>query len=147
MHDIGKIGIPDQILLKPGPLTTDEFFLMKTHAQIGFELLNGSESTILQAAASIAISHHEMFNGSGYPYGVAGEAIPLFGRIVAVADVFDALTSVRPYKSAWPLDRAEAYVREGSGSHFDPRCVDAFMACINDVRGVCARYMDGDEEG
>ena len=100
MHDIGKIGIPDHILLKPGPLTAEEFSLMKTHAQIGFKLLNGSESTVLQAAASIAISHHEMYNGYGYPYGVAGEAIPLFGRIVAVADVFDALTSVRPYKDA-----------------------------------------------
>jgi response regulator RpfG family c-di-GMP phosphodiesterase len=142
MHDVGKIGIPDAILLKPGKLTYEEFELMKGHAALGFELLKGSESVVLQAAASIAISHHEKFDGSGYPYGIVGEAIPLFGRIVAVADVFDALTSERPYKKAWELDRAVALLREGSGQHFDATCVDAFIACWDEVVAVRTRFQD-----
>ena len=142
MHDVGKIGIPDAILLKPGKLTYEEFELMKKHAALGFELLKGSESSVLQAAASIAISHHEKFDGSGYPYGILGEAIPLFGRIVAVADVFDALTSERPYKKAWELDRAVALLREGSGQHFDARCVDAFISCWDEVVAVRTRFQD-----
>ena len=142
MHDVGKIGIPDQILLKPGVLTPDEFAIMRTHSEIGFELLKGSESTILQAAASIAISHHEKFNGSGYPYGVAGDAIPLFGRIVAVADVFDALTSERPYKKAWTIERSVDCLREGAGRHFDPSCVNAFLERQDDVLKIHAQYQD-----
>ena len=145
MHDIGKIGIPDAILLKPERLTTEEFEIMKRHAVIGHELLKGSESTILQAAAVIAIAHHEKFYGSGYPYGVAGQSIPLMGRIVAVADVFDALTSIRPYKNAWPLERAEAYMRESSGLHFDPECVEAFFAARDEVLDVHTRYQDEQE--
>ena len=145
MHDIGKIGIPDAILLKPERLTTEEFEIMKRHAVIGHELLKGSESTILQAAAVIAIAHHEKFDGSGYPYGVAGQSIPLMGRIVAVADVFDALTSIRPYKNAWPLERAEAYMRESSGLHFDPECVEAFFAARDEVLDVHTRYQDEQE--
>ena len=144
MHDVGKIGIPDQILLKPGLLTPDEFAIMRTHSEIGFELLKGSDSIILQAAASIAISHHEKYNGSGYPYGVAGDASPLFGRIVAVADVFDALTSERPYKKAWPIERAVDYVREGAGGHFDPSCAEAFLACQEDVLKIHAQYQDAE---
>jgi response regulator RpfG family c-di-GMP phosphodiesterase len=142
MHDVGKIGTPDHILLKPGRLTPDEFKVMKRHALIGFELLKGSESVVFQAAAKIAVSHHEKFDGTGYPYGVSRESIPLFGRIVAVADVFDALTSVRPYKAAWPLERAEAFVRDGAGSHFDPACVEAFFSAWDDVLSVHLRYQD-----
>ena len=96
----------------------------------------------MQAAASIAISHHEMFNGSGYPYGVAGEAIPLVGRIVAVADVFDALTSERPYKKAWPIENAKVYLSQHAGQHFDPACVEAFLACWNEALDVHARFQD-----
>ena len=142
MHDVGKIGIADYILLKPGKLTPEEFDVMKTHAQLGFELLKGSESVVLQAAASIAISHHEKFDGSGYPYGVAGQSIPLFGRIVAVADVFDALTSERPYKKAWDFARAIEFLREGAGQHFDAACVEAFLARIDEVTAIHARFQD-----
>ena len=142
MHDVGKIGIPDQILLKPGKLTAEEFATMKTHTTIGFELLKDSDSTILQAAATIAVSHHEKFDGSGYPCGQAGAAIPLFGRIVAVADVFDALTSERPYKKAWSLDQAAAFLHEGRGRHFDPDCLDAFMARWADAMSVHSRFRD-----
>jgi response regulator RpfG family c-di-GMP phosphodiesterase len=142
MHDVGKIGIPDFILLKPSTLTPEESAVMMTHATIGFELLKGSESTILQAGASIAISHHEKYDGSGYPYGTAGDAIPLFGRIVAVADVFDALTSERPYKRPWPVERAADYLRTGTDQHFDPHCVEAFLASWDDVLGVYAQYQD-----
>ncbi len=147
MHDIGKIGIPDHILLKPGALTPDEFEVMKTHAVLGFELLRGSESTILQSAATIAISHHERFDGLGYPYAVAGDAIPLFGRIVAVADVFDALTSERPYKKAWPIEMALAYLREGAGKHFDPACVQAMLASWDEVLLVFEQYQDAQVPG
>lgn len=144
MHDVGKIGIPDFILLKPSTLRPEEFAVMKTHAELGHELLRGSESTVLQAAATIAISHHEKFDGSGYPYGTTGEAIPLFGRIVAVADVFDALTSERPYKKAWSLERSVAYLRGNEGGHFDPRCVEAFLDCWDDVLKIHAEYQDAE---
>jgi putative two-component system response regulator len=144
MHDVGKIGIPDYILLKPGKLTPEEFEVMKTHSRLGFELLSGSESVVLQAAASIAIGHHEKYDGSGYPYGVAGEAIPLFGRIVAVADVFDALTSERPYKKAWTFDQAVSFLREGAGRHFDAACVEAFLVRMDDVLAIHARFQDED---
>ncbi len=142
MHDVGKIGTPDHILLKPGRLTPLEFEVMKRHAVIGYELLKGSESKVLQAAATIALSHHEKFDGSGYPYALAGEAIPLFGRIVAIADVFDALTSERPYKIAWPLERAVDFLHQGVGSHFDRTCIDAFFSAWNDVLEVHVRYQD-----
>jgi len=144
MHDVGKLGIPDGILLKPGKLTPEEFNQMKQHAIIGYELLKDSNSNVLQAAATIAVSHHEKFDGSGYPYGVAGDAIPLIGRIVAVADVFDALTSVRPYKEAWSLERASVFIRTGAGSHFDPACVDAFFAAWDEVLVVHASYQDAE---
>jgi len=127
MHDIGKVGIPDAILLKPGRLDGDEMKIMRTHAQIGADILKGSPSPLLQAAAVIALTHHEKYDGSGYPNGLKGEQIPLHGRIIAVADVFDALTSARPYKPAWEFDRAVALIREGAGHHFDPSCVAAFL--------------------
>ncbi|MEI7611961.1 MAG: HD domain-containing phosphohydrolase [Betaproteobacteria bacterium] len=142
MHDVGKIGIPDGILLKPGKLIPEEFEQMKRHAILGYELLKGSESTVLQTAAVIAVTHHEKFDGSGYPHQVAGEAIPLFGRIVAVADVFDALTSERPYKKAWSLEQAAGFLRDGAGSHFDPACVDAFFASWDEVLDIHSRYQD-----
>lgn len=145
MHDVGKLGTPDHILLKPGRLTPDEFEIMKQHATIGWEILQGSSSPVLTLAAEIALTHHEKFDGSGYPNGSAGEAIPLVGRIVAVADVFDALTSERPYKKAWEFDRALSFLGDGRGLHFDPACIDAFISRLDDVRAVRERYQD--EEG
>jgi response regulator RpfG family c-di-GMP phosphodiesterase len=145
MHDVGKVGTPDAILLKPGRLTGEEFEVMKQHATIGWKILNDSTSPVLQMAAEIALSHHEKFDGTGYPHGKAGAAIPLTGRIVAVADVFDALTSVRPYKPAWEVERALDLLREGRGTHFDPDCVDAFMARLDDVAKIRERYTDDQE--
>ena len=144
MHDVGKIGISDHILLKPSALTSDELAVMKTHAELGFELLKGSESMVLQTAAAIAISHHEKYDGSGYPFGLSGETIPLFGRIVAIADVFDALTSERPYKKAWPVEQAASHVRAGAGRHFDPDGVEALLSCWDDILDIHAQYRDGD---
>lgn len=145
MHDVGKIGIPDTILLKPGRLTAEEFAVMKQHPQIGYDILKGSSSAILRLGASIALTHHEKFDGSGYPRGVAGKDIPLEGRIVAVADVFDALTSERPYKPAWPLSRAIALLREGRGSHFDGDCVDALLHAWDEVLEIRSRCRDDGE--
>jgi putative two-component system response regulator len=142
MHDVGKIGIPDYILLKPGKLTPEEFEVMKGHARLGFELLKDSGSDTLRAGAEVAISHHEKFDGSGYPNGLIGNKIPLFGRIVAVADVFDALTSERPYKKAWPLEQACRFLEEGRGQHFDPLCVEAFFAGWERVLEIRQRFMD-----
>ena len=142
MHDVGKIGIPDYILLKPGKLTYEEFEVMKGHAKLGHELLKGSNSEIVQAAADIAISHHEKYDGTGYPHGLVGTKIPLFGRIVAVADVFDALTSERPYKKAWSLDDACRFLEDGRGLHFDPMCVEAFLACWDEALAIRQRFKD-----
>jgi two-component system response regulator RpfG len=127
LHDIGKIGIPDHILLKPGRLSDIEQREMMQHPVIGYEILKASPSAYLRMGAVIALGHHEKYDGSGYPHSLAGDHIPLAARIVAVADVFDALTSVRPYKTAWPVDRALAYLKEQRGSHLDPRLVDAFL--------------------
>ena len=145
MHDVGKIGIPDYILLKPGKLTHDEFEIMKGHARLGYELLAESGSEVLRAGAAIANAHHEKYDGSGYPDGLKGDAIPLFGRIVAVADVFDALTSERPYKRAWSLDDARKFLEEGRGAHFDPACVDAFLANWDKVLDIRSRFQDVDQ--
>ena len=142
MHDVGKIGIPDYILLKPGRLTPEEFEVMKGHTRIGHELLKDSRSEILRAGAQIAISHHEKFDGSGYPRGLKGTDIPLFGRIVAVADVFDALTSERPYKKAWALEDARAFLEDGRGKHFDPLCIEALLAEWDIVIDVRQRFVD-----
>jgi response regulator RpfG family c-di-GMP phosphodiesterase len=127
LHDLGKIAIPDAILLKPGKLTEQEFEAMKEHAAIGARILGGSRSGLLGMAEEIARTHHERWDGTGYPMGLRGDEIPLAGRIVAVADVFDALTHARPYKSAWQIDRAVAEIVAQSGLHFDPRVVDAFI--------------------
>ena len=142
MHDVGKLGIPDTILLKPGRLTVEEFEVMKRHPLIGHDILKDSASEVLRLGARIALSHHEKFDGTGYPQGSVGEAIPLEGRIVAVADVFDALTSSRPYKPAWPFARAIALLREGRGSHFDARCIDAFLSSWDEVLDIHTRFVD-----
>jgi putative two-component system response regulator len=128
LHDIGKIGIPDAILLKPGKLTEHEFDAIKTHTTIGAEILSGGKSSLLLLAERIALSHHERWGGGGYPDGLSGEEIPLAGRIVAVADVFDALTHERPYKRAWPVDEAVSEVLDQRGRQFDPQLVDAFAS-------------------
>jgi putative two-component system response regulator len=142
MHDIGKVGIPDRILLKPGNLDPDELSTMRQHALIGYDLLKGSTSPLLQAGAAIALGHHEKYDGSGYPQGLKGEDIPIFSRIVAVADVFDALSSARPYKRAWSLAEAANQLRAGRGGHFDPRCVDAFLEAWPEVLEISAKYKD-----
>ena len=142
LHDIGKIGTPDHILLKPGKLTVEEFEIMKQHTVIGGRILSNSESPILRMGSQIALSHHEKFDGSGYPLGRKGRDIPLHGRIVAVADVFDALTSERPYKKAWDLERAFDLLRDGRGAHFDPECIDAFFAVLDDILAVKTRYCE-----
>lgn len=128
MHDVGKIGLPDTILLKPGKLTAEEFETMKLHTVYGWEILRGSSSPLLQMAAEIALNHHEKYDGTGYPAGLNGSRIPLVGRITALADVFDALTSVRPYKSAWRMDDARTFIAGERGHHFDPACVDSLFA-------------------
>jgi two-component system response regulator RpfG len=133
MHDIGKIGVPDSILTKPGKLTNQERVTMQTHAEIGYEILRDSPSQYLQLGATIAYCHHERFDGGGYPRGLGGHDIPLEARIVAIADVFDALLSTRPYKSAWTVERAVAWIRDESGRHFDPDCVDAMMCSLDHI--------------
>lgn len=145
MHDIGKVGIADAILLKPGKLSPAEFELMKQHAVIGYELLSNSSSPLLKVAAEIAHTHHEKFDGSGYPRGLAGEDIPLFGRIVAVADVFDALTSERPYKRAWSIEDATEFLRSGSGKHFDPVCIEAFFSDFDEILAIKNTFIDEDD--
>lgn len=142
MHDVGKIATPDNILLKPGKLTADEFAVMKLHAEMGYQILAGSGSALLEMAAMIAWSHHERHDGTGYPRGMAGEAIPLEGRIVAVADVFDALTSRRVYKDAIPIGPAVEVMRRGKGSHFDPAVLDAFLSALDEVEAIRASHND-----
>ena len=135
LHDIGKIGIPDQVLLKAGRLTPEEFNVMKAHTIIGGEILSDSQLPILQLARQIALSHHERWDGMGYPKGIARETIPLPGRIAAVADVFDALVHARPYKAAWSFEDAIAAIRQESARHFDPEVVQAFLQ-IQSSRGL-----------
>jgi two-component system response regulator RpfG len=145
MHDIGKIGVPDQVLLKPGKLTGEEWDLMKRHTWIGFDILKGSPSQYLQTGATIALYHHERFDGAGYPRGVRGTEIPLEARIVAVADVFDALLSRRPYKNPWHLEDVIAYFRGQSGLQFDPECVAALFCRLDAILGIHEEYADRDE--
>ena len=146
LHDIGKVGVADAILLKPGRLTPDEFEVMKQHTVYGYEILRDSTSEILQAGASIALGHHEKFDGNGYPNRLRGEEIPIFSRIVAVADVFDALTSARPYKPAWTLEDASQWIRSQSGSHFDPACVAVFFEHWDEVLGIRERFGDSEDD-
>ncbi|CAL95066.1 HD-GYP domain-containing protein [Azoarcus olearius] len=144
MHDIGKIGIADAILLKPGQLDPDEWEIMKSHTMIGAELLAGDDSELFRMAREIALTHHEKWDGSGYPHGLAGEAIPLAGRIVAVADVFDALTSRRPYKGPWTTEAAVDFIRERAGSAFDPAVVEHFLAVLPEVAAIRSASPDPD---
>ena len=140
LHDIGKIAIPDAVLLKPGPLNDAELKVMRRHPLIGHQLLNGSQNRTIQLAALIALRHHEHYDGSGYPDGLRGDAIPIEARIATVADVLDALISPRPYKLAWAVDDALAYLREQSGVLFDPRCVEALLRNRERLDDICTRF-------
>ncbi|HEU4965301.1 MAG TPA: HD domain-containing phosphohydrolase, partial [Bacilli bacterium] len=140
MHDIGKVAIPDSILKKPGKLTDEEYNIMKTHTNIGYNLLNRSSRRILKAAAVIAVEHHEKWNGKGYPNGLREEEIHIYGRITAVADVFDALGSDRVYKKAWELDRILNLFREERGEHFDPKMVDVFFESLDKLLEIRNQY-------
>lgn len=142
MHDIGKIGIPDRILQKQTPLTADEWKIMKRHPKIGAEIIGDNPTPLLQMARSIALTHHERWNGSGYPRQLKKEKIPIEGRIVAVADVFDALTSKRPYKEAWPVERAVEYMQNEAGTLFDPPLVSRFFGMLDTILAVKARLAD-----
>ena len=133
LHDIGKIAIPDKILLKKDKLTPDEFEIMKTHTEIGYEILKDSPSPYLQKGAIVALNHHEKFDGSGYPNRIAGNDIPIEARIVTVADVFDSLTNHRPYKKAWSVNEAIEYVKAEKRKHLDPDCVDALVSKLDDI--------------
>ncbi|MDH5631456.1 MAG: response regulator [Gammaproteobacteria bacterium] len=146
MHDIGKIGIPDNILLKPGKFTDEEWRIMKTHSEIGAEILAGHHSELLKMAREIAITHHEKWDGSGYPGGLKGKNIPLVGRIVAIADVFDALTSTRPYKKAWSVEDAVDEINKQSGAHFDPDLVVIFNEVLDEILRFRDRYQEPEIE-
>ena len=143
LHDVGKIGIPDAILLKPGALTKEEFEVIKTHSDIGFRILEGSHSELLLLGAEIAYTHHEKFDGTGYPRGLAGADIPLAGRMTAICDVFDALTSHRVYKAAMSTEEAIDILKAGRGKHFDPELLDAFFACIGEILVMKTKFADG----
>jgi two-component system, response regulator RpfG len=142
MHDIGKIGIPDNILLKPGKLSHEEFSIMKTHTSIGYHILKSSHSKYISLGAEIALSHHERYDGSGYPNGLQGKAIPLDARIVTLADVYDALTSERPYKKAWSDQEALEYISANKGTHFDPECAEAFIQQFSKVSIIQQQLKD-----
>ncbi|HEY6822040.1 MAG TPA: HD domain-containing phosphohydrolase [Burkholderiales bacterium] len=142
LHDIGKIGIPDGILLKPAPLDSEEWGVMRRHPVIGHEILKGSASKYVRMGALIALGHHEKYDGSGYPNGLVGEHIPLCARIVAVADVYDALTSVRPYKVAWSAEQAYEYLLAQRGKHLDPRLVEAFAGAKQEVSAIQNEWRD-----
>jgi len=142
LHDIGKVGISDAILLKPGILTDEEMREMKEHASIGMKILESSENPYLKAGAIIAYTHHEKYDGSGYPNGLKGEEIHIYGRITAIADVFDALTSKRPYKEAWNFEKAVCFLREQSGKHFDPRLCILFLEHLDAVRWIHQKISD-----
>lgn len=141
-HDLGKIGIEDKILLKPARLTPEEFEIMKNHPKIGYEILKNSQSEYLQAGAIIALTHHEKINGSGYPNGLKDDDIHIFGRIVAIADVFDALTSFRPYKQAWSFEDAVKYLQEKSGKEFDTKLVEIFINNLDEVAIIYNSFKD-----
>lgn len=144
MHDIGKIGIPDNILRKPGPLTDAEWAVMRQHPRIGYEILSESSSHYLQLGATIARYHHERVNGSGYPEGLRGVQIPVEARIVAVADVFDALTSRRPYKPAWPVADAIEHIQKAAGSELDADCVQVFLQRLPEIEAARSKHRDDD---
>lgn len=142
MHDVGKIGIPDHILLKPGKLDAAEWAVMRQHPQMGADIIGQHRDELLQAAHSVALTHHEKWDGSGYPHGLRGEDIPIFGRIVAIADVFDALTTARPYKTAWTVEDAVAHIAASAGQHFDPALMAPFQAALPQMLAIRARYAE-----
>jgi putative two-component system response regulator len=142
MHDVGKIGIPDQIMLKPGPLDEAEWEIMRRHPKIGEEIIGEHDSTLLQDARTISLMHHEKWDGSGYPNQLQGENIPLIGRVVAVVDVFDALTTERPYKKAWPVEDAIAHIQRESGKHFDPELVALFIDILPEILEIKERWAE-----
>ena len=142
MHDVGKIGIPDEVLRKPGPLDADEWATMRRHPEIGAEIMGEHPSGVLQLAREIALAHHEKWDGSGYPRGLAGEAIPLSARIVAIADVFDALTTRRPYKEPWPVQEAMNHIAAQAGKHFDPALVALFAPLLPQLLEIRARWAE-----
>jgi response regulator RpfG family c-di-GMP phosphodiesterase len=142
LHDVGKLGIPDAILTKPGKLTPEEFDIIKKHTLIGHDMLQGAESKYIKYGARIALSHHERWDGKGYPYGIAGEDIPRCGRIVAVSDVFDALMSERPYKKAWSFEDTSAYIIENRGTMFSPEVVDSFKNLQKEFLNIMKKYND-----
>jgi putative two-component system response regulator len=143
MHDLGKLGIPDAILRKPGKLDAEEWTVMQTHASIGHQILAGSSAPILKMAAAIALYHHEKWDGSGYPHGLAGEAIPEMARIVAIADVFDALSMDRPYKEAWPVERIMDFMTDNAGTHFDPRMIEHFTRIFPEILAIRDAWQNG----
>ncbi|TCT26129.1 response regulator [Thermomonas haemolytica] len=142
MHDVGKIGIPDAVLRKPGPLDAEEWEIMRRHPQIGAEIIGEHPSGVLRLARLVALAHHEKWDGSGYPAGLSGEAIPLEARIVAIADVFDALTSRRPYKQAWSFEQALEHLRQQAGRHFDPALVECFLPLAPALHEIQQRWAD-----
>jgi putative two-component system response regulator len=143
MHDVGKMGIPDAILQKPGKLDEDEWEIMKRHCEIGHRILSGTTSEVMNTAALIALTHHERVDGSGYPQGLRGDEIPLEGKIAAIADVFDALTSNNVYRAAFPIGEAVEMMEEGRGTQFDAEFLDLFLGSLNVVIGIKERYADG----
>lgn len=147
MHDIGKVAIPDAVLNKPGKLTDEEYDVIKSHTRIGHQLLRGSKRALLRAAAIVAEQHHEKWDGTGYPAGLKGEDIHLFGRITAVADVFDALSAERVYKAAWPIEKIERLFREERGRHFDPAIIDVFFAELPKLLDIRERLTDPVTDG
>jgi len=146
MHDVGKIGIPDQILLKPGKLSEEEWEIMRMHPVIGAEILSGSDSKLMQMAETISLTHQERWDGSGYPLGLRGDEIPLVGRIVAICDVFDALTSKRHYKEAIPIQQAMDMIEEKSGTDFEPRLVEMFKRILPDMVEILDQFSDRDQQ-
>lgn len=142
LHDVGKIGIPDGILLKPGPLTDEEFTCVRQHPEIGAAILGGRDSALMSLARTVALTHHERWDGNGYPQHLAGEAIPLAGRIVAIADVFDALTSARPYKEPWSVKQALDWMYEQRGRNFDPQLLDHFLRIQHEILEIKLRFAD-----
>ena len=145
LHDVGKIGVPDSILLKQGKLTDGEWEVMKTHTIIGAEILEGDNSQLLHLAHEIALTHHERWDGSGYPHGLAGDSIPVSGRIISVVDVFDALTSERPYKQAWSTDDAADLIRSNKGVQFDPEIVEIFEHLLPAMVSINRRFSENDD--
>lgn len=142
MHDIGKIGVPDHVLLKPGKLNDAELAIMRQHPQMGAKILDNSSSALIKLAHSVALYHHEKWDGSGYPFGLKEESIPIEARIIAVADVFDALLNKRPYKEAWPVDKTIDEIKAQSGKHFDPAVVDALLACLPDLIAINNQWLE-----